>query len=82
MVGLYRISEASVFQFIHSAPQLQYLDITQCDKRAPCLPLSTDPVVIFALMTVLGCFVWLLPNNNNNYCFVWLLPVCSEPGLY
>ena len=69
MVGLYRISEASVFQFIHSAPQLQYLDITQCDKRAPCLPLSNDPVVIVALMTVLGCFVWLLP-------------VCSEPGLY
>ena len=44
MVGLYRISEASVFQFIHSAPKLKYLDITQCDKRTSFLALFTNPV--------------------------------------
>ena len=38
MVGLYKITEQSVFQFIHTAHELKYLDITQCDKRAPQFP--------------------------------------------
>lgn len=38
MVGLYKITEQSVFQFIHTAHELKYLDITQCDKRAPRFP--------------------------------------------
>ena len=48
MVGLYKISESSVFKFIHCAPQMRYLDITQCDKRSST-PRALCPAHVCAL---------------------------------